>query len=510
MSTPSGWARGYPVVQPYPPAWHAFQSPAHIAAVCALSGVAWDVGPETPLRIAEIGCGTGLTANVLAAGNPRAEVLGIDYNPAHIAEARSFAAAAGLRNVRFAEIDLAELDGAALDALPEFDLVTVHGLWSWVGDAVRDGVLRLLRRRLVPGGVVLVTYNAMPGAAGALGLARLARGALLGAGSTEEGLAAAGRLVRGLVEAEARHLLPNSWRAMLLGEISGARPGYLLHEFLTEHWRPCFFADVAEALAGARCDFVGSATLDENFPAMTLTPPQQKLWEAAPDTAARQLLIDLCVPRAFRRDVFQRGIRRIPHEAATAALTLAAVSHAPGERKLATQAGEATLPPHLLLPMQRALAERPHRIAELQALPGCGSVSAAEALAMLVGSGIAQLLWHAPGDTAALAAAQATARRFNAVTAARLAPHGIGHGRMALASPLLGGGMAVDPLEVAVAALVATPPTGEGDAADLPGLLRRLLPPGAEPPPELMADVTEKVSAILVDRLPAWQALGIV
>ena len=507
MSTPTGWARGYPVVQPYPPAWHAFQSPAHLAAVCALSGVAWDAGPETPLRIAEIGCGTGFTANVLAAGNPRAEGLGLDYNPAHIAEARAFAAAAGLGNVRFEEVDLAELDGAALDALPEFDLVTVHGVWSWVGDAVRDGVLRLLRRRLAPGGVVLVTYNAMPGAAGALGLARLARGALLGAGSTEAGLAAAARLVRGLVDAEARHLPPNSWRAMLLGEIGGARPGYLLHEFLTEHWRPCFFAEVADAMASARCDHVGSATLDENFPAMTLTPPQQALWEAAPDNAARQMLVDLCVPRAFRRDVFQRGIRRVPHEAATAALTLAAVSHAPGERKLGTQAGEATLPPHLLGPMQRALAERPHRIAELQALPGCGAVSAAEALAMLVGSGIAQPLWQAPEEEATMAAALATARRFNAVTAARLAPHGIGHGRLGLASPRLGGAMAVDPLEVAVAALVATVPA---DGHDLPALLARLLPPGVTPPSEVMADVTEKVSAILVDRLPAWQALGIV
>ena len=65
--------------------------------LCALMGVAWEVGPETPLSIAEVGCGTGYTGSVLAAGNPNSRVLGLDYNPAHIAEARSMASAARAR-----------------------------------------------------------------------------------------------------------------------------------------------------------------------------------------------------------------------------------------------------------------------------------------------------------------------------------------------------------------------------------------------------------------------------
>jgi SAM-dependent methyltransferase len=512
MSNPAAWSRGYPVAEPYPPAWHGFQSPAHLRATLAMMGVAWEVGPETPLRIAEIGCGSGYSANVLAAGCPAAEVIGLDYNPAHIAEARSFAWEAGLANIRFEETDLAELDGAALDALPAFDLVLIHGLWSWVDDRVREGVLRLLRRRLQPGGVVLLTYNAMPGAATGLALWRLVRGMLAGAAPGSDAFAAARAQVERLVAAEARHLLPSVWRSLLLGEMGHARPGYMLHEFATEHWRPAFFADVAAAMGSARCEYAGSATLSENFPSMTLSEAQQALWREAPDQAARELVVDLCVPRAFRRDVYVRGIRRVGAEAATDAIELVPASLSRQEVKLVAQAGEAVLPPAIIGPMRDALAQGPQTIGALRALPGCGGATPQETLAMLVGSHVAMPVWQHPG--AVPAAGLAAARRLNAASMRRLAPHGVsplaGDGsRLALATPVLGGGLFADPLEVAVACLMAQDPPGPDGGIDLAALIRRLVPPGPPPPAEVVAGLQETIVTLLRERWPVWRALGI-
>ncbi len=512
MSTPAAWSRGYPVTEPYPPAWHGFQSPAHLRATLAMMGVAWEVGPETRLRIAEIGCGSGYSTNVLAAGNPAAEVHGFDYNPAHIAEARSFAAEAGLGNVRFDETDLAELDGAALDALPPFDLVLVHGFWSWVDDRVRDGVLRLLRRRLNPGGVVLLTYNAMPGAATGLALWRVVRGVLGDAAPGSDAFAAARAKVERLVAAEAKHLLPSVWRSLLMGELGGARPGYMLHEFATEHWRPAFFADVAAAMGSARCEYAGSATLSENFPSMTLTAEQQALWREAPDQAGRELITDLCVPRAFRRDVYVRGIRRVSAEWATDAIELVPSTAAQREVKLVTQAGEAVLPPHIIGPMREALSRGPQSIGALRALPGCGGATPQETLAMLIGSSVAMPMWQAPADVTA--AGIGAARRLNAVTMRRLAPHGIspiaGEGaRLALATPVLGGGLFADALEVAVSTLVAQHPPGADGRIDLPALIGRLMPAGPPPPAEAVEGLQSAVIDLLRDRWPVWRALGI-
>ncbi len=99
-------------------------------------------------RVLDVGCGTGWSAIALAAAFPAADVVGIDNDPASIADARANAAAAGVA-VRFECAD-----AAALDSGDGYDLVlileTLHDLAQPVP------VLRDLRRRLRPGGVVLV------------------------------------------------------------------------------------------------------------------------------------------------------------------------------------------------------------------------------------------------------------------------------------------------------------------------------------------------------------------
>jgi SAM-dependent methyltransferase len=518
MSATTDWSRGYPVGAPYPPSWHYFQSPAHLRAICALMGVAWEVGPELPLAIAEVGCGTGYTAAVLAAGTPNAQVLGLDYNPAHIAEARSLASAAGLQNLRYEEADLADLSDAALDRLPEFDLITAHGVWSWVGDPVREGLLRLLRRRLKPGGVVMISYNAMPGAAGSQGLARLVRASLQSASDPAAGIERARQQVRRLVAAEATHLLPSGWRRIFTDDDQILRTGYVQHEFLTEHWRPVFFADMAAAMATARCDFVGSASIDENFPQMSLSAAQRELWDEAPDEAGRQLVLDLCAPRAFRRDVYVRGLRRVPRDPAVDALWLAAADHADGPVTLQTQAGIAELPQPLIDAVRAALKTGPQTIAALRSLPACAKATPAELAAMLIGSTAALPLWQRPGDGAGWEHAVTAARRFNAAASERLAPYGVGAGQFGLATPALGGGLAVSALELAVArwgnaglAAAERQPGDETGAAvwDAQALTQRIVPPGLSPGPEIVSGLEQAIQHVLARKLPAWQRLGI-
>ncbi len=144
----------------YQHAYYHRQAPAYLAALAAHAGA----GPpdlSQPFTYVDIGCGTGITALLTAASHPTARVIGIDIDPGQIAGARALAAAAGLANLSYLEADLAAPD---LD-LPDFDMAVLNGMWSWIGAAAREGVLRLLARRLRPGGLVYVSYNALPGAA---------------------------------------------------------------------------------------------------------------------------------------------------------------------------------------------------------------------------------------------------------------------------------------------------------------------------------------------------------
>ena len=158
-------ARATSPTSPTLPGYYPNQSPLHLHLACLLGGVAGiEITPETPLSYLELGCGHGFSALVLAASNPAWRVTGIDFHPAHIATARELAAEAGIANAVFIEADLATLvsDSLASD-IPPADVATMHGLWSWVADPVRDGIVGLLDSKVRPGGIVQMSYNALPG-----------------------------------------------------------------------------------------------------------------------------------------------------------------------------------------------------------------------------------------------------------------------------------------------------------------------------------------------------------
>ena len=99
---------------------------------------------------AEVGCGPGYYAPVIAARHPAVRVTGIDNSPAQIALARQRAAQQGLRNTRFICDDacaLAQPDG-------RFDRIVASRLLMVVREPHR--VMAELRRVLAPGGVLLI------------------------------------------------------------------------------------------------------------------------------------------------------------------------------------------------------------------------------------------------------------------------------------------------------------------------------------------------------------------
>jgi 2-polyprenyl-3-methyl-5-hydroxy-6-metoxy-1,4-benzoquinol methylase len=96
-------------------------------------------------RVADIGCGHGVTSLLIAGAYPNATVHGSDYHDGSIAEARRFADEAGLG-------DRVTFSVAAPDALEPsaYDLVTSFDCLHDMGDPVAVG--RQVRAALAPGG----------------------------------------------------------------------------------------------------------------------------------------------------------------------------------------------------------------------------------------------------------------------------------------------------------------------------------------------------------------------
>lgn len=493
----TSWTHGYVADSPYTFSYQGAQAPGNLALICGLMGVEWQPGAR--LAFADIGCGRGYTVNALAAANPGWNAIGLDYNPAHIAEATAIAERAQLENASFIEADLAAMTDAEIDRLPELDVASLHGVWTWVSDQVRAGIVRLLSRRLKPGGLLYIGYNVLPGFGHDQALQRLFRmlAAQQPSGSSPARIEAATATVLKLHETRPANL-PATAMLKRIAEGPALDPDYLAHEFLTEHWRPVFFADLCADLGAAKLDHVGSATLHENVPDFLFTPEQREIHDSMPAGAPREFIKDLCVARSFRRDVFVRGMRRIDPIGAQDRLTLTAYRKLNEDEPPALDVpiGKAELSIEMWRPIAAALNAGPRTVGELRRLPEGRTPNGAELLILLIGAGLVLPVLRDPATTAAT-------QRFNSVVASAYAGFG-GQSQFAMASPVTGAGVPCSWLELAVSQTAE----GRGEVpADHAAMAARLMP-GLDQ--ETLDKVTGFIGDILAERAPIWRTLGIV
>lgn len=148
----SDWSAGYVTEVGYTHGYYRELVPQYLALAALARGVAAPGLKAAPLRVLELGCGQGLSANLIAAANPHIGYTAIDFNPAHIAGAQGLAAAAGTPNVHFNEASFEEI--AADDTIGRFDVITLHGIYTWVSAENRAHIVRIARDKLMPGGLL--------------------------------------------------------------------------------------------------------------------------------------------------------------------------------------------------------------------------------------------------------------------------------------------------------------------------------------------------------------------
>lgn len=300
----NGWSQGYVTAIPYTHGFHRELAPVVLRTALLAAGIPHDIDSRR-FRLCELGCGRGLDCNILAAAHPEAQFTGIDFNPAHIADARALAGVAGLRNVEFIESDFAAFDASDPGT---FDIVVLHGVWSWVSAENRSVILRFLERHLRPGGAAYVSYNALPGWSQLQPLGRLVY-ELVAAdeGPMEDRIGRALQAASALRNAGASYFTVNPQAGPLLDDLIRRSDAYIAHEYCNRDWSPFFHADVARALGDTGLHFASSADLRDSVVGLDLTPEQAGLVEAAPGVTQREMLRDYLVQRRLRRDIYVKG-----------------------------------------------------------------------------------------------------------------------------------------------------------------------------------------------------------
>jgi hypothetical protein len=402
------WTGGYVSDVEYLPGFYGEQAPGLMDLACMMSGVepARRPGSNASFTYCDLGCGQASTVAALAAANPEARFWGIDFMPAHIARAEAFRHAAAIENLTLVEADIETLARDGDPGLPKFDYIALHGLFSWVSDEVRGGIVAFLDRFLKSGGLVYVGYNVMPGWTDTLPLQKV----LIEYAATRQGPSSA-RVAEAADFAMRMHdagasalgtgLHDKLFPDIKIAEFLQRHYRYMAHEFLNDNWQPRFHIDVARELAPAKLDFVGSANLLENFTGIGLSDEAQALLETVPEGPLRETLDDYFNVRRFRRDIFVRGRREISRElreAMLASVVLAPVGPrpAPDQSEWPQLGMRFTLNRESYDPVFDRLEQGPASIAELCALVerAGARVTGNELVGMLVGLDLVQPALH--------------------------------------------------------------------------------------------------------------------
>ncbi|PSO23664.1 class I SAM-dependent methyltransferase [Bradyrhizobium sp. MOS002] len=440
------WTAGYVTELEYTYGYYRELCPALLRLACLSAGVAPSAGK--PFSYLELGYGQGLSLNVHAAAN-EGVFWGTDFNPVQTAHAMAFAEASG-GSVKALNDSFAEL--AARNDLPEFDVIALHGIWTWISEENSRHIVDIMRRKLRVGGLVYISYNCFPGWAPAAPLRHLMKLHADVAGAEASGMGAkvdaALAFARQVVDSGALYFRGNPAVGERLKKMSEQNRNYLAHEYFNKDWRIASFSEMAETLEAAKLSFVGSAHLLDHVDAVNLSPDGQKLLNSVEHPILRQSVRDYFVNQQFRRDIFMKGPRSLP-PAERAQLLLgesfvltSLASDVP--RKVTGSLGEATLQNQVYDPLIDVLAEekqRPKLLSELVRHPRLRSLPFAQlvqALVVLAGAG------HVSLAQSASKATKAHCKSLNRY----LCERSRSSSEVAyLASPVTGGGVAVPRFE---------------------------------------------------------------
>jgi SAM-dependent methyltransferase len=443
------WSEGYVTEVGYTHGYYRELAP--LMMELALTYKLQAVRRERPLRYLELGFGQGLSLNIHAAAM-NGEFWGNDFNPAQAAHAAELAKVCG-SGARILDDSFAEL--AARPDLPEFDIIALHGIWSWVSDENRAIIVDIIRRKLVPGGIVMMSYNALPGWAGFMPVRDLM---LQHTNLAEKATTALPGRIRGAIDFADKlgdmgalffKAQPGSkdW----LKTLTGWDAPYLAHEYFNADWHPMAFADVARQLEEAKVTYAAPGALHDHYDVVNLVGEQPAFVAGISDPILRESTRDFFLNRQFRCDIWVKGARQItPAQQTKIAKPMRVVLTAcPSDIPLVIKGRQlvAKLSPELYNPLLETFASdsyAPKSIGDLMAKhPALDLRTLLEAIILLAGGGHLSPAQDDAEVQKAISKTGALNLHLLQLAADRLTSPAF------LASPVTGGGITVPGLEPA-------------------------------------------------------------
>ena len=305
------WNEGYFTGSTYTYGYYRELSPAYQRFILLANG--FSVSAESDESIhCELGFGQGVSINIHAASNP-GYFIGTDFNPAHSSHANDLLKSFSSEEPRIKFFD--DSFEQMLDRdLPQFDSISLHGIWTWISTENQKRVVEFARKFLKPGGIFYNSYNVFPGWAPKSPLRELL---ILhdkfseSNSSTKKRVEDAIQFIQNFVAADPVFLKTAPGFKPMLDMISKQSPDYIAHEFLNRDWICMYFTEVLEMLSDAKLDFACTTELIELYDNLNFNQAALSFLNKIENPIMREQVKDYFLNRQFRKDLFVRGARKI-------------------------------------------------------------------------------------------------------------------------------------------------------------------------------------------------------
>ncbi|HFC8529898.1 TPA: methyltransferase regulatory domain-containing protein [Neisseria lactamica] len=257
-------------------------------------------------KVLELGCSMGGNIITQALYYPDAEFVGIDLSGRQVAQGNAIIEKMGLENVRLEEKDILTVD----ESFGKFDYIIVHGIWSWVPDAVKDKIFSICRNNLTEQGIAYISYNVYPGWKRQEQLREIMYFA--GRDVLEEPLEARTRKGLDALKALAEILendkgLDGGGKLPAIQKILNHNFYYIAHEYMEAFNDPIYVNGFIEWANRHRLAYIGDTDLHASFVSWMAEHTRERILAlAGGDYIAKEFYSDILSDRQFRRSLLCR------------------------------------------------------------------------------------------------------------------------------------------------------------------------------------------------------------
>ena len=305
------WNEGYFTESAYTYGYYRELNPVY-QKFCLLANGFYPPESSSESVHCELGYGQGVSIGIHAAANPGC-YIGTDFNPAHAAHANELLKASGSPSQFFDDSFEEMLDRE----LPKFDSISLHGIWAWVSPENQRHIVEFARRFLKPGGIFYSSYNCLPGWAPDAPLRELlymydkyAHKSTVTHKRVDEAL----NFAEELLAANPLYMKNAPNMSAHLDNIKCQDHNYLAHEYFNGNWQCVYFTEMLEALRPAKLEYACTAIPLEVIDEFNISHEARKFLRKLENPIMREQAKDYFVSRAFRKDIYIRGARRMPEQ----------------------------------------------------------------------------------------------------------------------------------------------------------------------------------------------------